>query len=665
MRGQRPQANLVVVLLRVNRANFDWNVVAATLQSPQRVGCLNSERNRALVRLYRAALPSSCDSSRRSTASCDHSSSFSRPPLISTMAHQSSGPLPLSDIIGLPNPPPITTGGDAGGSPGFERYEKIQKLGEGTYGVVYKAKDRLRNCFVALKKVRMDAWEEGVPATALREISALKELAHPHIVQLFDVFVSFSGNLYLVFELLDRDLKAALDNVRHKNNLLAQQEVAAKQASGEEIDEESIARRYKRSGLHPTLVRSYLWQLLSAVEACHSHRLYHRDLKPQNILLGTPYWQHSPQIVAMADKEAAASAAATVAAGSSSASPSSSSGGFKGVGGERAMERLERLISTHADILSGKETEIALPPDTSCAGLEEGAGGILGNESDPTPGTLKLADFGLARTFSLPLRAYTHEVSRSPVDPVTRKSGDQSLSKAPVLICYLLCLACSLYLYLSLFLSFSPSLLQIVTLWYRCPEILLGQGVYSAAVDIWSAGAIFGEMSCGHPLFTGDSEIDQIYKTFAVLGTPTKEEWPLLVSLPDYSESFPKWPKRSWDRVVPHLCEPGRDLLARMLKYDPNERITATEALSHPYFAPLQAAVSLAAAHQAAHETSLFSSGLPSPASAAGDASAPSSPPATGAAAPGPSWGSNPYARQNNAAPAAATAASNNAMQES
>lgn len=74
--------------------------------------------------------------------------------------------------------------------------------------------------------------------------------------------------------------------------------------------------------------------------------------------------------------------------------------------------------------------------------------------------------------------------------------------------------------------------------------MLLGLDVYSAAVDVWSAGCIFGEMASGAPLFTGDSEIDQLYKTFAVLGTPSAAEWPLLPRLPDYSQEFPKWPAK-------------------------------------------------------------------------------------------------------------------------
>ena len=131
----------------------------------------------------------------------------------------------------------------------------------------------------------MDAWEEGVPATALREISVLKELSHENVVKLEDVFVSYSGNLYLVFELLDYDLKHLLDGKREV-------------------------------GLTPSLVKSYMYQLLNAIDVAHRHRVVHRDLKPQNVLL------------------------------------------------------------------SASDT------------------------------TLKLADFGLARTFSIPLKAYTHEVRK-------------------------------------------------------------------------------------------------------------------------------------------------------------------------------------------------------------------------------------------------------------
>jgi serine/threonine protein kinase len=65
----------------------------------------------------------------------------------------------------------------------MERYQKLEKIGEGTYGVVYKAKDRITGEVIALKKIRLEAEDEGIPSTAIREISLLKELQHPNIVR--------------------------------------------------------------------------------------------------------------------------------------------------------------------------------------------------------------------------------------------------------------------------------------------------------------------------------------------------------------------------------------------------------------------------------------------------------------------------------------------------
>lgn len=196
----------------------------------------------------------------------------------------------------------------------MENFQKVEKIGEGTYGVVYKAKNKLTGEVVALKKIRLDTETEGVPSTAIREISLLKELNHPNIVKLLDV-IHTENKLYLVFEFLHQDLKKFMD------------------ASA-------------LTGIPLPLIKSYLFQLLQGLAFCHSHRVLHRDLKPQNLLI-------------------------------------------------------------NAD------------------------------------GSIKLADFGLARAFGVPVRTYTHEV---------------------------------------------------VTLWYRAPEILLGCKYYSTAVDIWSLGCIFAEM---------------------------------------------------------------------------------------------------------------------------------------------------------------------------
>jgi cyclin-dependent kinase len=92
----------------------------------------------------------------------------------------------------------------------MERYQKLEKIGEGTYGVVYKAKDKLNNQIIALKRIRLEAEDEGIPSTAIREISLLKELRHINIVRLYDV-VHTDRKLTLVFEYLDQDLKKYLD----------------------------------------------------------------------------------------------------------------------------------------------------------------------------------------------------------------------------------------------------------------------------------------------------------------------------------------------------------------------------------------------------------------------------------------------------------------------
>ena len=83
----------------------------------------------------------------------------------------------------------------------LDEFQKLEKIGEGTYGVVYKAKDKITNQFVALKKIRLETESEGVPSTAIREISLLKELDHPNVVQLLDV-IHADQKLYLVFEYL-------------------------------------------------------------------------------------------------------------------------------------------------------------------------------------------------------------------------------------------------------------------------------------------------------------------------------------------------------------------------------------------------------------------------------------------------------------------------------
>jgi len=134
----------------------------------------------------------------------------------------------------------------------MEKYQKIEKLGEGRYGVVYKAQNKETGEIVALKRIRLDNEEEGVPCTAIREISLLKELRHPNIVRLYDVLHT-ERKLTLVFEHLDSDLKKFLDHY-----------------SGD---------------IDAALIRHLAHQLLKGMSYCHEHRILHRDLKPQNLLI--------------------------------------------------------------------------------------------------------------------------------------------------------------------------------------------------------------------------------------------------------------------------------------------------------------------------------------------------------------------------------------------
>eukprot|EP00866_Antonospora_locustae_P002100 jgi/Antlo1/2100/350 len=290
-----------------------------------------------------------------------------------------------------------------------DSYHKIEKIGEGTYGVVYKAREKRTGRIVALKKIRLNDENEGVPATTIREVSLLKTLKHSTIVNLETVLYK-ENKMYLAMEYLDLDLRKYIDSMRRSNKTVPDD-----------------------------VLRHFVQQILTAVDYCHSRAVLHRDLKPQNILVG------------------------------------------------RDMR-------------------------------------------------LKLADFGLGRSIGIPLRTYTHD---------------------------------------------------IVTLWYRPPELLLGAKHYSEAVDVWSAAAIIAELVLLVPMFQGDSEVDQIYKIFKILGTPNESTWTGMQDLPGFRMDLPRWGGVNLKEIL-RCCDDLIDMIRKMLTYDPAERLSARRALKHEYLRGLE-----------------------------------------------------------------------------
>ncbi|EEA07722.1 cell division protein kinase 10, putative [Cryptosporidium muris RN66] len=148
-------------------------------------------------------------------------------------------------------------------------------------------------------------------------------------------------------------------------------------------------------------------------------------------------------------------------------------------------------------------------------------------------GIAKVGDFGLARSFGQPRREYTPEV---------------------------------------------------VTLWYRSPELLLGATKYSDAVDMWSIGCIFAELlSGGKPLLPGEDELRQLGRIYELLGTPSDTNWPQSRNLPLYCEFTPRMPQQLKD-IFPNASDSAIDLLRSLLKLNPLERISAKDTLNHEYF---------------------------------------------------------------------------------
>ncbi|KAF9202263.1 NADPH-dependent diflavin oxidoreductase 1 [Haplosporangium sp. Z 27] len=284
-------------------------------------------------------------------------------------------------------------------------FEKLNKVGEGTYGVVYRARDKKTDEIVALKRIRMERENDGLPISSLREIKLLKTLRHDNIVLVKDVAVGNDlDQIFLVMEYCEQDMAALMDNLKKPYS--------------------------------PAEVKCLMYQLLKGIEYCHDHFVIHRDLKLSNLLL------------------------------------------------------------------NGQ-------------------------------GILKIADFGLARSFGLPSR------------PMTPK---------------------------------------VVTLWYRAPELLFGDSNYTTAVDMWSAGCIFGELLQHAPLLPGKVEKQQVDLIIELLGTPHEKIWQGFNKLPMSSIKLPEQRFNNLRNKFPNITDAARSLLNGLLTYDPKKRLSVKQALAHPYF---------------------------------------------------------------------------------
>jgi len=156
-------------------------------------------------------------------------------------------------------------------------------------------------------------------------------------------------------------------------------------------------------------------------------------------------------------------------------------------------------------------------------------------------GELKLADFGLARAKSVPTKTYSNEV---------------------------------------------------VTLWYRPPDVLLGSTEYSTPIDMWGVGCIFYEMASGRPLFPGSTVEDELHLIFKVLGTPTEDNWPGISRSEELaSYKFPHYAAESLVARAPRLDPDGINMLNSFLCFEARKRVSAREAMKNPYFQSLGSGV--------------------------------------------------------------------------
>jgi cyclin-dependent kinase 6 len=135
--------------------------------------------------------------------------------------------------------------------------------------------------------------------------------------------------------------------------------------------------------------------------------------------------------------------------------------------------------------------------------------------------------------------------------------------------------------------GFSMALTSVVvTLWYRSPEVLL-HSTYSSTVDMWSLGCILAELYLKRPLFMGHSDVDQLYKIFEILGLPSEADWPVNSVIPlksFHNNTNLATTSNHLRKQIPNIDDLGFDLLRKLLDFNMTNRISAKDALVHPFF---------------------------------------------------------------------------------
>lgn len=125
----------------------------------------------------------------------------------------------------------------------------------------------------------------------------------------------------------------------------------------------------------------------------------------------------------------------------------------------------------------------------------------------------------------------------------------------------------------------------VSTRWYRAPEVLLQSPSYSAAIDVWAIGAIMAELFTLRPLFPGASEVDEIYRICAVIGSPNQQTWSDGLKLAgSLNFQFPQLAPTNLAHLIPSASPEAIDLIQAMCVWDPSKRPTAAQALQHPFF---------------------------------------------------------------------------------